>query len=176
MSKYIKGLLIEDLKKRLTGVSDALIVNVIGLDSGNTFNLRRELRTKNINLLVVKSSLAKHATEGSPLNIAFTEGEGSCAVVWGCEDFVSLCKEMTEIHKKPEFEKCQPRGGVMDGEKLDAKRVEEVSKWPSRKEQLSMLMGQILAPGANLLSQINAPGGLLQSQLKKKSEGEEAAG
>ena len=176
MSKYIKGLLIGDLKQRLDGVSDALLVDVIGLDSGNTFSLRRELRSRNINMLVVKSSLAKYATEGSPLNVAFADGEGSTAVVWGCEDFVSLCKEMTEIHKKPQYEKCQPRGGVMDGEKLDPKRVEEVSKWPSRKEQLSMLLGQILAPGANLLSQINAPGGLLMSQVKKKSEGEEAAG
>jgi len=126
-------------------------------------------------LLVVKNSLASRATEGTPLNIAFGDGDGSLAVVWGGEDFVSLAKEMVDIHKKPEFEKCQPKGGVMDGEKLTAERVQEVSKWPGRKQQLSLLMGQILAPGANLLSQINAPGGLLQSQLKKKSEGEEAA-
>ena len=176
MSKYIKGLMVDDIKRRLEGVQDAVLVNVIGLDSGNTFNLRKELRKRNLSLLVVKNSLASRATEGTPLNAAFTDGEGSLAVVWGGEDFVSLAKEMVEIHKKPEFEKCTPKGGVMDGEKLTAERVQEVSKWPGRKQQLSLVLGQILAPGANLLSQINAPGGLLQSQLKKKSEGEEAAG
>lgn len=175
MSKYIKGLLVDDIKSRLSGVSDALVVDVIGLDSLNTFNLRRELRSKKINILVVKSSLARRATEGTALNAAFGDCEGSTAVVWGSEDFVALCKEMVALHKKPEFEKCVAKGGVLDGEKLDAKKVEEVSKWPNRREQLSLLLGQILAPGANLLSQINAPGGKLMSQLKKKSEGEEAA-
>ena len=34
-----------------------VLVNVIGLNSLNTFNLRRELRNKNISLLVIKNSL-----------------------------------------------------------------------------------------------------------------------
>ena len=97
------------------------------------------------------------------------------ALVWGGEDFVSLAKEVVELKKKPQFEKLQPRGGVMDGEQLTPEALEDVSKWPSRTEQISLLIGQILAPGANLLSQVNAPGGLLQSQLKKKSEGAEDA-
>ena len=78
--------------------------------------------------------------------------------------------------KDPQFEKFELRGGVMDREKLSSDRVKEISKWPSRAEQLSLLMGQILAPGANLLSQLTSPGGALASQVKKKSEEEEAAG
>jgi len=61
----------------------------------------------------------------------------------------------------------------MDGEKLSPEKLVEVSKWPNRTQQIGLLVGQILAPGANLLSQIKAPGGLLLSQVKKKSEGEE---
>jgi large subunit ribosomal protein L10 len=116
--------------------------------------------------------LARRATEGTPLAKAFDECEGSLAVVWGGEDFVSLAKELVEIHRKPEFEKCTPRGGVMEGEKLTAEKVQEISKWPNRTGQISILLGQILSPGANLLSQINAPGGKLLSQVKKKSEEE----
>lgn len=175
MSKQLKNLIANEVSQRLAGVSDLLLVDVIGMGSLNTFNLRKELRGKNIQLLVVKSSLARRATEGTPLATAFDGGEGSLAIVWGGEDFVSLAKEMVAIHKKPEYEKCQPKGGVMDGEKLSPEKVTEVSKWPNRTQQISLLVGQILAPGANLLSQLNAPGGLLQSQLKKKSEGEEAA-
>lgn len=175
MSKQLKNLIATDVAKRLSGVNDAILVNVIGLNSANTYSLRKELRTKNIRLLVVKGSLARRATEGTPLSKAFDGGEGSLAVVWGGEDFVSLAKEMVEIHKKPEFEKCVPKGGVMDGEKLSPEKVEEVSKWPSRTQQISMLVGQILSPGAKLLSQLNSPGGKLLSQIKKKSEGEEEA-
>jgi large subunit ribosomal protein L10 len=174
MSKQIKNYIAEEVKKRLQGVNDALLVNVIGLDSANTFNLRRELRSKNINLLVVKNSLAKRATEGTPIARAFDDTEGSLAVVWGAEDFVSLTKELVALHKKPEYEKFTAKGGVMEGEKLTPEKVTDISKWPNRVGQISILLGQMLAPGSKLLSQINAPGGKLLSQIKKKSEGEEA--
>ncbi|HEX5104341.1 MAG TPA: 50S ribosomal protein L10 [Pirellulaceae bacterium] len=174
MSKQLKELISTELRKRLEGVSDALLVNVIGLNSENTFALRKELRSKDIHLLVVKNSMAKRATEGTPLAKAFDDCEGSLAVVWGAEDFVSLAKELVAIHKKPEFEKCQARGGVMEGEQLTAEKVKEISKWPNRAGQISILLGQILSPGSKLLSQINAPGGKLLSQVKQKSEGEEA--
>ena len=173
MSKQLKSMTIAEYSKRLKGVSDAVLVDVIGLNSANTYAFRKQLRDKKLNLLVVKSSLALRATEGSNLTKAFEGIQGSMAVVWGGEDFVSLAKEMVELHKKPEFEKCQSRGAVMDGECLSPAKLEEVSKWPNRTQQISMLLGQILAPGANLLSQINAPGGRLLSQIKKKSEGEE---
>ena len=174
MSKQLKDMIASEIRKRLNGVNDALLMNVIGLNSGNTFSLRKELRGKNIHLLVVKNSLAKRATEGTPLVKAFDECEGSLAVVWGSEDFVSLAKEVVELRKKPEYEKWTARGGVMEGEKLTPEKVKEVSTWPNRAGQISILLGQILAPGSKLLSQINAPGGKLVSQVKKKSEGEEA--
>ena len=173
MSKQIKNYIAEEVKKRLQGVNDALLVNVIGLDSANTFNLRRELRNKNISLLVVKSSLAKRATEGTPLARAFDDTEGSLAIVWGAEDFVSLAKELVALHKKPEYEKFTAKGGVMEGEKLTAEKVTDISKWPNRAGQISIVLGQILSPGSKLLSQITGPGGKLLSQVKKKSEGEE---
>jgi ribosomal protein L10 len=174
MSKQLKDMIASEIRKRLDGVNDALLVNVIGLNSSNTFNLRKELRSKNINLLVVKSSLAKRATEGTALAPAFDGSEGSLAVVWGAEDFVSLAKELVLLHKKPEFEKFTAKGGVMEGEKLSPEKVTEVSKWPNRAGQISIVMGQVLSPGSKLLSQITGPGGKLLSQVKKKSEGEEA--
>jgi large subunit ribosomal protein L10 len=173
MSKQVKDLISAEIRKRLSGVNDALLVDVIGLNSSSTFALRRELRSKGIHLMVVKKSLARRAMEGTPLAPAFDQCEGSLAVVWGGEDFVSLAKEMVEIHKKPEFEKCTAKGGVMDGERLTPEKVVEISKWPNRVGQISLLLGQILSPGAQLLSQITGPGGRLLSQVEKKAKGEE---
>ena len=65
----------------------------------------------------------------------------------------------------------------MDGAKLNPAQVKEVSKWPSRQEQLSMLVGQILGPGSKLASQIGGAGGALVSQVKTHAENlEKAAG
>jgi len=170
MSKYVKDLVTQEVARRLKGVDDALLVNVVGLDANKTVVLRKQLREKNINLVVVKNSLAKRATEGTPLAAAFEGTEGTLAMVWGCEDLISLAKEIVVLDKSNEFEQFQARGGVMDGEHLTAERVKEISKWPNREEQLSILVGQILSPGANLMSQVLAPGGALASQIEQKAE------
>ncbi len=96
--------------------------------------------------MVIKNSLARRATEGTTLAPAFEGLDGTAAVVWGGEDFVSLVKEVVELDKSVEYEAFQARGGVMDGEALDADKVREISKWPSRLEQLSLLSGQLTAP------------------------------
>jgi large subunit ribosomal protein L10 len=172
MSKYVKNLVSAEIAQRLEGVEDAVLVNVIGIDANKTVLLRRQLREKQIRLMVVKSSLAKRATEGTPLAAAFDSPEGSLALVWGSEDFVSLVKEVAALDKSKDFEHFAARGGVMDGEPLTADRVREIAKWPNRVEQLSLLSGQILSPGAQLVSQLEAPGGALASQIEKKSEAE----
>jgi ribosomal protein L10 len=172
MSKYIKDLLTQELSQRLSGVDDAILVNVVGLDANQSFLLRKQLREKRIQLLVVKNSLARRATEGTPLAAAFEGAEGSLAILWGAEDFVALTKEVTRLDKGREFEKFETRGGVMDGDHLTPEKVKEISKWPSRQEQLSILMGQVLSAGGRLLSQINAPGGRLLSQIEKKAKEE----
>jgi large subunit ribosomal protein L10 len=173
MSKYVKDLITSEFKRRLDGVEDALLVNVVGLPNEQNVALRRDLRKKNIQLMVIKNSLARRATEGTSLAPAFEGAAGTLAVIWGGEDLVSLAKEVVRIAALKEFAKFTPQGGVMDGQKLSPEEVTQVSKWPSRAEQLSMLVGQILSPGANLSSQLLGPGKKLNSQIKKKGEGAE---
>ena len=170
MSKYLKDLIAGDLKKRLDGVSDLLVVDVMGLKSDKTVALRKQLRQQNIHLLVVKNSLARRATEGTVLAPAFEGVEGSAAVVWGAEDIVSLAKVVSKVLDDKQFEPIAPKGGVMGGSKLAAGDIRKVSKWPSRAEQLSLLVGQILSPGATLSAQLLGPGAKLASQIKKKGE------
>ena len=175
MSKYLKKLISEDLTTRLQGIQEALLVKVVGLDANRTMTLRRALREKDIHLMVVKNSLAIRATEGTPLSTAFENVEGPVAIVWGSDDIVSLSKEIVRLSREKEFEGFAPRGGVMDGASLTPQEVEQVSKWPSREEQLSILVGQILGPGATLAAQLIGPGSALVSQIKQKAEdGEEA--
>lgn len=175
MSKLVKGLITNQLAARFDGVEDALVVNLIGLDGNQSVDLRRQLREKNIDLMLVKKSLASRAMEGSPLAATLDEMEGSLAVVWGSEDFVALAKEITKLNDDTKaFPAFETRGGVMDGERLSPERVKEISKWPSREEQLSLLVGQILGPGAELAAAITGPGAQLASQIEQKSEPDEA--
>lgn len=173
MSKPVKEMITGDLKNRWDGVSDALLVDVALLEANDTVELRKQLREKSIQLLVVKNSLARRATEGTALGPAFEGASGTTAVVWGAEDIVSLAKEVTKLAESDDFEAFTTKGGVMDGAKLSPEEVKQVSKWPSRTEQLSMLMGQILSPAATLSGQLLAGGANLASQIKQVSEKEE---
>jgi large subunit ribosomal protein L10 len=175
MSKFVKELITKDLRSRLEGVDDALLVDVIGLENNKNVALRQRLRKKNIHLLVVKNSLARKATEGTRLAAAFEKASGTMALIWGGEDLISLAKEVISISEDKQYDKFIPKGGVLDGQPLAAEKVKEVSKWPTRTEQLSLLVGQILSPGAKLSSQLLGAGGKLASQIKKKGEGAEEA-
>jgi large subunit ribosomal protein L10 len=170
MSKLVKNLVTEDLRKQLSGVTDALLVNVVGLDAIRTTKLRKDLRAKNIKLEVIKNSLARRATEGTPLAAAFQGVEGTLAIVWGASDIVSLAKEITRLAGLKEYEKLTARGGAMEGAKLSPEEVKQVSSWPSREEQLSLVVGQILSPGAKLASQLTSLGGAVASQIKQRVE------
>jgi large subunit ribosomal protein L10 len=173
MSKYVKNLIADDLRQRLQNVHDALLVNMVGLNANANTRLRKELRGKNIHVIVIKNSMAARATEGTSLAPLFEGLGGTAALCWGAEDIVSLAKEITKLAKDEKNAPFTTRAGVMDGERLNAEQVEQVSKWPSRTEQLSILLGQILSPGANLVSQLNSVGGALASQIEQKAEGAE---
>jgi ribosomal protein L10 len=168
MSKYVKSLVTDHLRHQLENVPYALLVNVIGLNANTNSRLRAELREKNIHVVVVKNSLAARATQGTPLAPLFDGVAGTAAICWGSEDIVSLAKEITRLIRDAKFGSFEARGGVMDGEQLTAVQVGQVSKWPSRTEQLSILLGQILSPGALLASQLNSVGGALASQIEQK--------
>jgi large subunit ribosomal protein L10 len=176
MSKYIKNLIADHLRERLHGVNDALLVNVVGLDANMNNRLRTELQAKDIHLMVVKNSLAARATAGTLLSAMFEGVTGSTAICWGSEDIVGLAKEITRLAKDEQYAPFEPRGGMMDGQRLSTTEVAEVSGWPSRREQLSMLLGQILSPGANLVSQLLGPGAALASQVRELGEEEEPSG
>jgi ribosomal protein L10 len=173
MSKYVKNLIADNLRNRLLGVDSAILVNVVGLKANLNTRLRSELRSKNIHVLVVKNSLARRAVADTALAPMFEDVSGSTAICWGADDIVSLAKEVRRLVDSKTFDPFVPRGGVMDGARLTADQVAEVSKWPSREEQLSILVGQILGPGGRIAGQLNGPGGSLVSQLKEKAKGGE---
>ena len=173
MSKFVKNIITEELKKRLDGVDNALLVNVIGMQVNDVNKLRALLTEKEIRILVVKNSLAARATAGTPLEAAFEGLTGTTALCWGASDIVALAKEVVKATKEKQFAKFSLLGGVMDGEAFAADQAVEISKWPSREEQIAILLGQITGVAAGLSSQFLSGGANLASQIKQRWDGDE---
>ena len=170
MSKAVKQLLVDDLKGRLGGVGELIVVSLGRLDAQKTTQLRQQLRKKRIHLQLVKNSLARLAVAGTALEPAFTTTEGMLAVAWGGEDVVDLAKELDRLAGVKDFEGFECRGGALDGARLEPADVKRVAKWPTRAEQLAMLSGQISALAGRLAGQIAAAGGVLAGQIKSRVE------
>ncbi|MBL9123782.1 MAG: 50S ribosomal protein L10 [Planctomycetaceae bacterium] len=175
MSKLVKELITDDVRNRLAGVEDLVLVSLAGMTANRAHRLRMELRGKNMHVLVIKNSLARKAAAGTPLAPAFEGLEGPAAIVWGGTDIVDIAKEVSRLAGDKQFEPFAARGGVMAGSRMTADEVKAVSKWPSREEQLSLLVGQILGPGAQLASQLQSVGGILAGQIKEIAQGAEEA-
>jgi len=170
MSKYVKQLISDDIAKRLEGVNDAFLVSLVGMNTNINNQLRTALAEKQIHLMIVKNSLAQRALKNTRLAAMFDNITGSCAVCWGANDVVGLAKEIVRLSKERQFKEFKLCGGAMDGEALTAEQAVEVSKWPSREEQISLLVGQIVGVGAVLSGQLVGPGSMLASQVKQLAE------
>ena len=175
MSKLVKNLLVDDLKGRLKGVNDLIVVSLGRLDGTKTTQLRQTLRKKKIHLQLIKNSLARRATLDTPLAPAFGKTEGMLAIAWGGEDVVDLAKDLDRVSGIKDYEGFEFRGGALDGSKLEAADVKSVAKWPSRAEQLSILSGQISSMGAKLSGQILGAGGTLAGQISSRVDDLEKA-
>ena len=170
MSKFVKQLVTDGIAKRLDGVPYLMLVDLTGIDSNKTVNLRATLASKGINLLVIKNSLAQRATEGTPLAPAFENMSGAYALCWGATDIVTLAKELVKLTKEKTLQGFEIRRAVLDGEALAAAQAVDISKWPTREEQIAIVLGQILGVGAKLSGQFIAFGGKIASQIEKIAE------
>lgn len=172
MSKPIKQMIIDDIRQKLGECRDVLVVNSSKLDAITDNRLRGSLRKKGIYLLQVKNTLARRALE--EVGVKSMEGvlAGPSTLVWGGEDIVSLSKEIAKWAK--EIDKLEIKGGAVEGQVVNAKGVDELSKSPGRLELISQIVGLALSPGARLAGALLGPGGTISGQLKAMTDKDEA--
>ncbi len=176
MSKVVKEMIINDIRQRLGESRDVLVVDSSRLDAITDNQLRLSLRSKGIQLLQVKNTLARRALQEAGAASMESVLEGPSTIVWGGEDIVALSKEISKWAKQ--LEQLQIKGGSVEGQVVDAKGVVELSKSPGRLELIGQIAGLLLSPGARLAGALLGPGGTISGQLKamgdKEGEGEPA--
>ncbi|MDR2641887.1 MAG: 50S ribosomal protein L10 [Planctomycetaceae bacterium] len=172
MSKYVKQLITKEIRNRLDGANYLMLVNLTGIDANVNKDIRANLARKGINLMVIKNSLAGRAADNTSLASAFKNLTGANAICWGASDIVALAKELVALTKGKDTKGFEIKGAILDGETFDAAQATEISKWLTREEQISVLVGQIVSIGAMLSGQIISVGGAVASQIAKVAEKE----
>ena len=175
MSKYVKGLLQQELEKKFSGVSEFLVLETRGVDGNENNEMRGVLKEKGINLSVVKNAMmcrAMQSMEMDGANALFQAGPS--AVAYGGDSVVDVAKEVNDWVKK--IEAIKFKGAFVDGSAVDADGAAALAKMKSRVELQGDVVMLANAPGSKLAGAIAAPGGIIAGCIEALVEKlEEAA-
>ena len=172
MSKPVKELITKTLKQRYSGVQDACVVDLTGLDVQRTQQLRRGLVEKSIQLHVVKNSLARRAFADGPLAPLGERLSGPCALVTGGDSIVEVAKAL--VHWAKELGDIRLKEAIIEGDP-DLLTVEQVAKMKSRTELIQEVAMLVASPGRAVAACLQSPAGRIAGCLKSLAEREEAA-
>lgn len=165
MSKAIKQLQMDSLKKTFGEIKDLVLLSVSGLPSTAENQVRLTLRKKNIRLHTVKNSLATRVFKDLGFPGLAEHIQGPTTIAWGASSVADLSKELEALAKKND--KIKPRVAVADGAVVP---FDVAKMFPTRLEALGRIAGLILSPGSRLASMLKGPASMLAGQIKSVGE------
>jgi large subunit ribosomal protein L10 len=173
MSKPLKQMMTDSLRRRFEGVESACVVDLTGLDVGSTTMLRRSLRDKSISMQIVKNSMAARAFQGTALEPLGQSLEGPCALVTGGDSIIEVAKTLVEAAK--EFAAISLKQAIIEGDPA-LMQVEAVARLKSRLELIGEAAWLALSPARAIAGCVASPQAKIAGCLKAIADkGEEAA-
>ena len=173
MSKYVKEMMMDQLRSDLDGSRSLLILDLKDLDAMAEHGLRRDLRKKSIRLRVLEELAGPPCLHRHGDGWALEVSRGPSAIAWGGEGITELAKEISaqvKTLKKPEI-----KGGAVDGVVVGPEQVEDITKLPSREVLIGQVLSLLLGPARQALALLSSPAATLVGQLEalvKRQQGE----
>jgi large subunit ribosomal protein L10 len=164
MSKPIKQMEMDALKKSFQGIQDLVFLSSSGLSCQTDNQLRLALRKKNIHLQVVKNSLARRVFNDLGFKLE-KYWEGPTTVAWGAGSVAELSRELETFIKKND--KMKVKGVLAEGQEISFDRA---LKMPTRVEAIGKVIALALSPAQRLMAQVIAPAATIAGQLKTLTE------
>ncbi|MCY2946041.1 MAG: 50S ribosomal protein L10 [Planctomycetota bacterium] len=181
MSKVVKTMELEAIRKEFAGVKDMVVMGVGKLDCTADQQFRANLRKKMVRVKRIKNSMARKVLGEQGIKIAADSPyfAGTTLYAWSSVSgmaIAELCRaidgELTGKQKASYKDKLILKGAVAEGLPIS---FDIAKKLPTRLEAIANVVGMMLAPAGKIVSQLRAPGANLASQIKTISEMETAA-
>lgn len=178
MSKKIKELELNDLRKTMQGVKDMVLLQPLKLDSAADFELRKKLREKKIRVKMVKNSLVKKVFTENGVQV--DAGSGPTLLVWGADSIKTLSNAvdgmLKELKKDPKApEKIKVKTAVVEGQPV---AFEVAKTLPTRLEAIGEVVSALTGAGSAIAGCLTGPASQLASILttiEEKGKGGEGA-
>ena len=176
VSRTRKAELVSSYVEILRESDGFVIVRTRGLNVSQIQGLRNAVREERGRYLVAKNTLMRKALEQAEWTVPEELLNGPVAFVFGHDNMPGVSKALLKHIADEEFEdKMTVTGGIMSGELLDARQVDELSRLPTLEELRAQLAGMVVTPAQGLVTAIDqATAGVvnvLQAYLDKQEEG-----
>jgi large subunit ribosomal protein L10 len=161
--------------------SEAVIaVDYRGITVAQVAGLRTSLRDADASFRVVKNTLTERAADQAEAQQLKELLVGPTALMFVRGDAAAAAKAIADFQRSSGGDLLPFKGGLMNGEALDAAQVTAISKLPSRQVLYGQLVGIVASPITGLARSLNGlVSGLaiaLGGVLEKKESGEIPAG
>jgi ribosomal protein L10 len=170
MSKAVKQLELDDLRKTFNGVKDYVLLEPVKLDSAAEYTFRKTLRGKSVRVKLVRNSYAKKVF--AELGVQAPALAGPTLVCWGGDSPKALgtavdtaVKESKKDPKAPD--KFKERTGIVEGAPMPLKDMMNV---PTRLEAIGEIIAAVTGPGSAIAGALTGPATQLAGILKAIEE------
>lgn len=152
MTKKQKELLIESLTNSFSNQNAIVICNYKGMSVQKLEKIRKEANKSNVNVQVIKNTLAKIALKKS--NCDFSDFKDNNIFIWG-EDQIDTCKIAYKASKE-NLDTFVIKAGLLESKSVDIDTITTMAKLPERDELLSMLLNVWNGPARSITIGLNA--------------------
>lgn len=154
-TKGQKANILKNLEDKIARMKAAVMFNFSGIKVKDINKLRDNCREAGLDYLVVKKTLFnKVLSEKGLIDDANRNFDGEIAALFSYEDEVAPARVLAAFAK--ENEKIKFSSGFFQGSLVDAAKVIELSKIPSRQELLAKVVGCLSNPLSGLVRVLQA--------------------
>jgi large subunit ribosomal protein L10 len=175
-----KATAIAEIAEQIKESEAVFAVDYRGITVAQIGELRAKLRDADASFRVVKNTLTERAADKAEAQALKELLEGPTALTFVRGDAATAAKAIADYQRATGGQLLPFKGGLMNGDALDADQITAISKLPSRQVLYGQLVGVVASPITGLARGLN---GLLSGLavalggvLEKKESGEIGAG
>lgn len=135
---------VNEVADRLGQAASVVIVDYRGLKVAEDFELRRRLRDARVEYRVLKNTLVRLAAARVGMEGVDDLLQGPTAVAFSLDDPTSGPRELVAFAK--DHDRLQFKGGLLNGQAIDAARVQTLAALPSREVLLARVAAALASP------------------------------
>ena len=147
---------VEELNDVFTRAKSAILTHYHGISAADMTALRTHMRERAVDFRVIKNTLAKKASKGTPLEVLNSEFKGPVSLLVSFDDAVAPAKALSDYAKSGVEKSPEVVAGVIEGQQVTKEQIKALADLPSKEVLLSQMLSVMNGPTTNFVGVFSA--------------------